>query len=56
MKEKEIVALVIFKGNSTVSFYINGEGFSGYSLKKAISKYRENHGLKYKRLPIIDCR
>jgi len=48
--------LVITSGNSTVSFYINGIGYSGYSLRDAIKKYRELYGLQHKRLEVIDLR
>lgn len=51
----------IHKGNSQVSFYIRVDGytesgFNGYTLKQAMRKYRQDNGLKYKRITWIDCR
>lgn len=51
-----IDTIFIHKGNNVVSFYLNDDGFSGYSLRAALKIYRERHGLKYKRIDIIDMR
>lgn len=59
-----MITIYISKGNSTVSFYleswINGnyrfKGFNGYSVRKAISLFRKQYGIRYKHCLIIDMR